>query len=114
MYKDGYGDGLWTFWTEDGQKYNGLVHQYVTSVAFSPDGQTLASGSLNHIIVLWDVATGKQRRTLEGRSSGVDSIAFSPDSRTLASASGDVTIVLWDVATGKHIRTLEGHRKWCL
>ena len=107
--KDGYGDGLWTFWTKDGQKSNGLIHPHVNSVAFSPDGRTLASGDWENTVVLWEVVTGRFIQTLEGHSSTVFSITFSPDGRTLASGSTDDTIVLWDVAAGKRTRTLEGH-----
>jgi WD40 repeat protein/tRNA A-37 threonylcarbamoyl transferase component Bud32 len=79
------------------------------SVAFSPDGQTLASGSVDKTIKLWDVKTGKLRYTLRGHSGSVRSVAFSPDGQTLASGSGDWTIKLWDVKTGKLRDTLSGH-----
>ena len=80
----------------------------VNSVAFSPDGKTLASGSEDATIKLWDVASGKELRTLAGHSGCVDSVAFSPDGKTLASGSDDSTIKLWDVASGKKLRTLAG------
>ena len=80
----------------------------VLSVAFSPDGQTLAFGSTDNTIKLWDVATGKSIATLTGHSNSVSSVAFSPDGKTLASGSWDDTIKLWDVATGKSIATLTG------
>ncbi|KAE8372212.1 hypothetical protein BDV26DRAFT_298071, partial [Aspergillus bertholletiae] len=81
----------------------------VRSVAFSPDGCMLASGSADETIKLWDTATGMLRQTLEGHSLSVSSVAFSPDGCTLASGSGDGTIKVWDTATGMLRQTLEGH-----
>ena len=78
----------------------------VSSVVFSPDGRTLASGSWDNTIRLWDVATGTVQQTL---SDEVSSVVFSPDGRTLASGSWDNTIRLWDVATGTVQQTLTGH-----
>ncbi|MEH2217176.1 MAG: ribosome assembly protein 4, partial [Nostoc sp.] len=75
----------------------------VKSVGFSPDGKTLASGSYDNTIKLWDVSTGKAIKTLTGHSSRVFSVGFSPDGKTLASGSYDNTIKLWDVSTGKAI-----------
>jgi len=83
----------------------------VTSVAFAPDGRTLASGSPDQTIKLWDVASGREVRTLSGHTHWVRSVAFSPDGRTLASGSYDNTIKLWDVASGQLIRSLE-RRLW--
>ncbi|MDB9446990.1 WD40 repeat domain-containing protein [Anabaena sp. CS-542/02] len=80
----------------------------VRSVAFSPDGQILASGSDDGTIKLWDVATQEEIATLTGHSDSVNSVAFSPDGRTLASGSWD-DIKLWDVATQEEIATLTGH-----
>jgi WD40 repeat protein len=80
----------------------------VNSVAFSPDGRLLASGSSDWTIKLWDVATGREVRTLTGHTSSVASVAFSPDGRLLASGSYK-EIKLWDVATGQEVRTLTGH-----
>jgi WD40 repeat protein len=81
----------------------------VNSVAFSPDGNTLASGSVDATIKLWNVNTGLEILSLTGHTYHVNSVAFSSDGRTLASASSDRTIKLWDAFTGQLINTLSGH-----
>ena len=81
----------------------------VNSVAFTPDGETLASGSNDNTIRLWRVATGSVLKTIRGQSDSVNSVAFSPDGETLATGSNDNTIRLWRVATGFLLRTLRGH-----
>ena len=84
----------------------------VKSVAFSPDGKTLASGGGDNVIHLWDIRTGKREMTLMGHTNGVFSLAFSPDGKTLASGSVDSDIRLWDPDTGQHKKTLTGHTAW--
>jgi hypothetical protein len=87
----------------------------VRSVAFSPDGRLLASGSDDGTVKLWDVATGQEVRTLSGHTDSVLSVAFSPDGRLLASGSWDKTVKLWDVGVATkdfssppEVRTLRG------
>jgi WD40 repeat protein/tRNA A-37 threonylcarbamoyl transferase component Bud32 len=81
----------------------------VNSVAFSPDGQCLASASSDRTVKLWETATGKELRTLKGNTGPVYGVAFSPDGQRLASASADQTVKLWETATGKVLLTLKGH-----
>jgi WD40 repeat protein len=86
----------------------------VASVAFSPDGKTLASGSWDKTIVLWDIATHQPLgQPLTGHSGIVYSVAFSPDSGTLASGSYDSSVILWDVRNLKSpakLATLRGQK----
>ena len=81
----------------------------VYTVAFSPDGNYLASGSGDKTIRLWNAHTGKHLKTLEGHIGYVASVAFFPAGNYIASGSGDKTIRLWNTHTGEHLRTLEGH-----
>jgi WD40 repeat protein len=82
---------------------------FVNSIAFSPDGKTLVSGSFDNSIALWDVASGSRRGSLSGHSSSVNSVAFSRDGKTIASGSSDHTIRLWNVATNSELRLLREH-----
>jgi WD40 repeat protein len=79
----------------------------VSSMAYSPDGKTLASTGSDGMIKLWDAATGKEQAALLASTSPFTPVAYSPDGKTLASA--DVAVSLWDVARGKEKAVLKGH-----
>lgn len=99
----------------------------IVSVAFSPDGQILATGNWDNRITLWDLKTDKVLQVLgrkqwfwglittgQGHQNSVNAVAFSPDGSTLASASFDNTVKLWDVKSGAEVRTLNEHKDWVL
>ncbi len=82
----------------------------INSVAFSPDGTRLVSGSSDNTVKLWDVSTETSIAAFE-HSDSVFSVAFSPDGMTLASASQDNTVILWDISTETNVAILE-HGDW--
>ncbi|NER34161.1 MAG: protein kinase [Oscillatoria sp. SIO1A7] len=81
----------------------------VNSVAISPDGQALISGSWDNTIKIWNLKTGKLQNTLTGHTTNVNSVAISPDGKTLVSGSWDNTIKTWNLETVTPQSTLAGH-----
>ena len=75
---------------------------------YSSDGSTIASGSWDGTVCLWDSHTGELLQTLRGHTRNVASVAFSPDSGMIACGNDD-TIHLWDVQTGTRLHSLTGH-----
>lgn len=114
----GITDGIVSLWdTQTGEHIRTLTGhaEKVNSVAFSPDGITIAAGDSltltadsqgkNPTVHLWDARTGKLLRTLKGHRYHIQSVAFSPDGKLIASGGDHSPIRLWDVNTGQQIRT---------
>ena len=81
----------------------------VTVVAFSPDGETLASGATDLTIRLWNVRTHQHLTVLGGHRGTVRALSFSPNGKILATGSNDTTVRLWNPNTGRPLDTLESH-----
>ena len=100
-------------WNTEAAKEVGLVqgfHGNVRSMAFSPDGKSLAVADTQAIVVLWDTDTWKQKGKIEGPEDlMINSLAFSPNGKFLAWGCEDQTVQIWEVATGKLVTTLPGH-----
>lgn len=105
--------------TDTFQEWNGLSELllkamksrkcHIDSVAFSPDGQLLASALYEGTLLLWDRSTAAVRNTLKGHTGKVNSVVFSHDGQQFASASDDSVVLVWDVASGGLLLTLQGN-----
>ncbi len=81
-------------------------HGGVTAVAFSPNGKTLATGSDDDTVRLWDIDTGVSNQCFEGHTEDITAVGFSFDGKLLASGSNDGTVRLWNALTGSHEQTV--------
>ncbi len=88
----------------------------VRCAAFSPDGDRIASASVDGTARIWNMATGRQELSLKGHTGSVSGVAFSPSDKRVATASSDGTVKVWDAATGNELHTLKGHTGpvWCV
>ncbi|MEW5722682.1 MAG: caspase family protein [Thermodesulfobacteriota bacterium] len=81
----------------------------VLAAALSPDGRYVLSGGRDAVLKLWEVASGREIRTLIGHLAAVNGVAFSPDGRQALSGSSDGNLKLWDLSTGQAVKTFTGH-----
>ncbi len=82
---------------------------WLSDVAFSPDGRYLATASYDNSVKLWDAQTGRELRTFTDHSRVVNGVAFSPDSQRLASGGDDGFIIVRDIATGERLAVMNGN-----
>jgi eukaryotic-like serine/threonine-protein kinase len=90
----------------------GIPEGMVFALAWSPDGTSIASGSWDKTVQVWDAANGRQIYIHHGHMTSVPAVAWSPDSKRIASASVDGTVQVWDAATGMHAQTFHGHNSY--
>ena len=84
--------------------------RWVNSVAVSPDGKSVVSGSSDRTVKIWDTKTGNRQATLKGHGRMVNCVAITPDGKRLLSCSSDCTIRIWEFPSGRLERVLEGHQ----
>jgi WD40 repeat protein len=95
---------------DEGEEMQKMQDEFLcTSLAFSPKGDILASGSVERVVKLWDIRTGECLGTLEGHEYPVLALAFSPDGSELVSGSGDTTLMTWDLENQSRLHHLKGH-----
>jgi len=95
---------------DNGEEMQRMQDQFLcTSLAFSPKGDILASGSVERVVKLWDIRTGDCLAVLEGHEYPILALAFSPDGNELVSGSGDTSLMTWDIENHSRIHHMKGH-----
>ncbi|NBO94043.1 MAG: hypothetical protein EBV06_17305, partial [Planctomycetia bacterium] len=84
----------------------------VTSVAWSPDGQRILTGSWDGTAKVWDALKGQEVLSLKGHTWPVTSVAWSPDGQRILTGSYDNTAKVWDALKGQEVLSLKGHTRW--
>ena len=86
----------------------------VSSVAFHPAGDMLASASWDRTVRIWDINEGKELRIIErgAHTAPITCVAWHPNGALLCTTSADMTTCLWDASTGSRLRTLKEHFGW--
>jgi WD40 repeat protein len=98
-------------WDLDQQRplYTLVRFQAIAAIAVHPNGYTLAAGTLDGTVQLWNLRTGSLISRFPAHTAAITALQFSPDGDTLITASEDRTLILWDLATGQQRATLQGH-----
>ncbi len=84
----------------------------ITSLALSPDGKWLLSGSWDDSVRLWDMESGREIYRFDAPRSGINSVAISPDGKRMYAAGSDNVLRVWSLETGALLRTMAGHRSF--
>ncbi len=99
---------LWSLYNSNQVTFGGHTGP-VYSVAWSPDGKRIVSGSGDHTLKVWDAEKGQEVLSPKGHTSPVMSVAWSPDGKRIVSGSQDNTLKVWDAEKGQHVLSLKGH-----
>ena len=112
LHPDSSHDTMVQVWdaADGGHVYTYRGHSVtVFSVAWSPDGKRIASGSNDATVQVWDAVDGRHVYTYRGHADFVNAVSWSPDGKRIASAGGDKTVQVWDAGDGSYVYIYRGH-----